>query len=100
MQMVPSQGAQSRRGGHGNGGKANMTRGYDEDYRPYEDREYHYDNYNLSNSRTHFSRPREPLPDTDFFDGPLMIMDLIPELGMYVDAIRRLKTWPFDPDGH
>jgi hypothetical protein len=24
----------------------------------------------ISNSRTHFYRPREPLPDTDFFDGP------------------------------
>ena len=70
MQMVPYQGGPSRRGGRGNSGKANMTRGYDEDYRPYEDREYHYDNYIPSNSRTHFSRPREPLPDTDFFDGP------------------------------
>ena len=70
MQMVPYRGSQSRRGGRGNRGQANMTRGFEEDYRPYHDREYQYDNYNLPNSRSHFSRSREPLPDTNFFDGP------------------------------
>ena len=69
MQMVPYRGSQSRRGGRGNRGQANMTRGSEEDYRPYDDREYQYDNYNLPNSRSHFSCFREPLPDTEFFDG-------------------------------
>jgi hypothetical protein len=70
MHMVPYRGSQPRRGGRGNGGRVNMTRRFDvEDYRSYDDREYHYDNYNLQNSRSHFTRPREPLPDTDLFDG-------------------------------
>jgi hypothetical protein len=70
MQTVPYRGSQSRRGARGNRGQANMTRGFDEDYCPYEDREYQYDTYNLPNSRIHFSRSRELLPDNDFFDGP------------------------------
>jgi hypothetical protein len=70
MQMVPYRGSQPRRGGRAPRGQANISRGFDEDYRSYEDREYSYDNYNLVNPRTHFSRPRDSLPDTDFFDGP------------------------------
>jgi hypothetical protein len=70
MQMVPYRGSQPRRGERGPRGQANISRGFDEDYRSYDNREYSYDNYNPVNSRTHFSRSRDTLPDTDFFDGP------------------------------
>jgi len=69
-QMVPYRGSQSRRGGRGPRGQANISRGFEEDYRSYDDREYIYDNYNPPNSRTHFSRPHDTLPTSDFFDGP------------------------------
>jgi hypothetical protein len=69
-QMVPYRGSQPRRGERGPIGQANISRGFDEDYRSYDDREYSYDNYNPVNSRTHFSHSRDTLPDTDFFDGP------------------------------
>ena len=61
-----------------------MTRGFDnDDYRSYEDREYHNDYYNPQHSRTHFSRPRDSFLDTDFYDGPLAIMVYIPELSTF-----------------
>jgi len=70
LQMVPYRGSQPRRGGRGPRGQANISRGFEEDYRSYDDREYTYDNYNPVNSRTHFSRSHDTLPNTDFFDGP------------------------------
>jgi hypothetical protein len=69
-QMVPYRGSQSRRGGRGTRGQANISRGFEEDYRSYDDREYTYNNYNPENSRTHFSRSHDSPPTSDFFDGP------------------------------
>ena len=66
-QMVPYRGSQSCRGGRGPRGQANISRGLEEDYRSYDDREYIYDNYNPPNSRTHFSRSHDTLPTSDFF---------------------------------
>ena len=70
LQMVPYRGSQPRRGGRGPRGQANISRGFDEDYRSYDDREYTYDNYNPPNSRTHFSRSHDTLPASDFLTDP------------------------------
>ena len=90
--MVPYRGSQQKRGVRGNGGRANMSRSLDfDDYRPYEehvrDREYRNYNYNnFENSRTHFYHPRDPVPDSDYYDAPRGTTASLPELGKCVEC--------------
>jgi hypothetical protein len=84
------------RGGGGDGGRANMTRGFDnDDYRSYEDREYHNSYCNPQNSRTHFSRPRDPLLFPIFTTDLLAIMAYTPELGKSVGCDRKDQGMDF-----
>ena len=96
MQMVPYRGSQPRRGGRGDGGRANMTRGFDnDDYRSYEDREYHNSYYNPQNLRTHFSCPRDPLLIPIFTTDLLAIMTYTPELGKFTGCDRKDQDMNF-----
>jgi hypothetical protein len=85
--MVSYRGNQPRRGGRGNDGRANMTRGFDnDDYRPYDEhihREYHYDYYNPQHSRTHFFCPHNPSLVPIITMDALAIVVYIPELGTF-----------------